>query len=166
MFNIFLVVLLLSVCYEKVSAATLAPEGKSIGVVGKNLTLTWSYTGTKEPQGLTILISPNGSSEYLKIWNVKFDKGMSSVYKIAIPPSSSVYFFNNITRLEIKTVAGARGKYRFNLHIKRVPRNIASYAFVCKVEEGIWNMYQKIITVKLAGKDILYFLVLSQMTFN
>ena len=120
-----------------------------IGVVGKSLILNWTYSSTKSPTEVTILVGQLNKTDLLKIWTIQLSSDKPLWGKTEIDSGLPEAVFNNNTLMK------SEGRTKFSLTIKSVPANVKIFRFVCKVAEDIWSVAaQGQSTVKLASESI------------
>ena len=93
--------------------------------------------------------SSRGSQNYKKLWQVTFSLNNDTVTIQKSDVPSSV--FNNLTELVVVK------KLEFHLKIRKVPRGMLKFEFLCRVkEDSVWApIDEKTITVMVAGEKLL-----------
>lgn len=128
---------------------TVHSSGTYIGVVGNSLILNWTYSSTKSPTEVTILVGQQNKTNLLKIWTIKLSDDKPIWKETEIDSGLPEAIFNKNTTIE------SEGRTNFSLTIKSVPANVEEFRFVCKVAEDVWSVAaQSQITVKLASESI------------
>ncbi|XP_065069196.1 receptor-type tyrosine-protein phosphatase F-like [Rhopilema esculentum] len=120
------------------------------GVPGKNLTLTWTWTGHKMYDYASIYIPDKSSSKTAgavilnKLWHIKYFPSNNSIakYKLNIVNST----FNNLTELDTGTGS------IISLNIRAVPRNLSRFEFIFRLQDNdAWApVIEKKIIVRVA----------------
>ena len=138
--------------------------GSNVGVVGKNLTLTWNLTVFSANQTLRralLSVARKGTANFFILFGATVSNDNVTDTKMKLNTTMPESIFNNITAMKNE------GKTKFQLIITSLPSNVESFIFKCKVSyTDMWMTPSvDVVSVQLASKlhvYLRYLLVLSQ----
>ena len=132
---------------------TLQTSNPNIGVPGRSMTMRWTYSSSKLPTSITILVGQRNQTDLLKLWELILPSLKPLWKETEIDSGAPEAVFNNRTAMTNESTK------EFNLTLKSVPKTIEDFRFVCRIKEGKWSIpTEEEIRIKLASKFIFAFL--------